>query len=443
MIPAGVVTQRSLDDGDVITRAVLDAVRVDTACPGPPPPSPSPVPDRMPLAIARPGQATPELRRAALAWLGHRYGDPAGLPAEESLLHAVESSALVRPPVARRAARLDSELAIIHLWLARHWIRCSAATGDLRYLNAALKLTAAALLGSAPAALGTAVLGEALGAVGRVGVPGIVQGRRPPRTAVPESLGDPAPTAAPKPLGGPSRARIAVLAAESSGGLPLFLAAAAAARIPVSTVLLYAPGPDEPDPDSVYAAAWYPRPVRSDGPVALPGPGARPPVEHRRIAHQDWSAVSAALRHDRTDLLVLLGMGIVPAAVLAVPALGTVNAHNGALPGYRGMDAVAWAVLAGEVPVCSVHLTVEEVDAGDVLACRAVPAGRADLRRSVKDTQIALLAEVCRYVGATGRLPAASPQRGVARRHYRMHPALRAVLDAHTAIAAMASGDPR
>ncbi|WP_433892710.1 formyltransferase family protein [Streptomyces sp. CA-111067] len=428
MIPPGTVTAAAAADGDVITRKVLTALQAVAGAPGLPgcltaAPTTGNGVRRVPLGIARPSRATSAARAQMLAWLQQHSDQHADHDGEEALLHAVESSALVRPPAAERGARLDGELAAIYLMLARHWIRRSQRTGDHRYLNAALKLVAAGLYSPAPPPLAVAALAEAVDAVEHIG-----------HEAVPASLPQPdrplTPARAESAAGRPP-VRIAVLAGAASSGLPLFHSAATAAGIELSTIVLHQPGPPAPHPGSVYDSAWYPR-------SAAPGPGLHgqplppalaPAVPRHSVGHQDWAAVAAVLCADRTDLLILLGMDVVPPAVLAVPALGTVNAHNGALPAYRGMDAVAWAFLTGTAPVCSVHLATDDVDAGDVLASQTVPAG-GDLRRTVKSTQIALLTAVSRHVTATGRLPPAHPQSGTPRRYYRMHPALRRLLDA-------------
>lgn len=428
MIPPGTVTASAAADGDVITREVLISLQAVAGTPGAlarltAPPAAGNGVCGVPLGIARPSQATGAARAQMLAWLQQHAGEGADRDGEEALLHAVESSALMRPSVAARGARLDGELAAIHLMLARHWIRRSRRTGDHRYLNAALKLVAAGLYSPAPPPLAAAALAEAVDAVEHIEHEAVPPSRPQPDRPLVSALAEPA--------AGRPPVRIAVLAGAASSGLPLFHSAATAAGIDLGTIVLHQAGPPAPHPGSVYDSAWYPPPA-APGPGLhgrLPPPALAPAVPRRSVGHQDWAAVAAALRAGRTDLLVLLGMDIVPPAVLAVPALGTVNAHNGALPAYRGMDAVAWAYLTGTTPVCSVHLATDNVDTGDVLASQTVPAG-GDLRRTVKDTQIALLTAVSRYVTATGRLPPAHPQSGTPRRYYRMHPALRRLLDA-------------
>lgn len=175
MIEPGLATPQAACDGDVITRTVLRALTAPRGLPRLPlAPTGRPAagaPAGVPLCIARPSQATAPVREQAAAWLAARSGSPHAVDADGQLLHAVESAALVRPPVSLRGARLDAELAALYLQLARRWIGCSRTGGDHRYLNAAAKLVSAALFAPAPPALAAAALGETVEAIEQLHVP--------------------------------------------------------------------------------------------------------------------------------------------------------------------------------------------------------------------------------------------------------------------------------
>ena len=81
----------------------------------------------------------------------------------------------------------------------------------------------------------------------------------------------------------------------------------------------------------------------------------------------------SALQSLETDLLVLAGTPIIRAAVLAVPRIGTLNAHQGALPKFRGMNVIEWAVFQSSPPTISIHFVDPGVDTGDVIVDEAVP----------------------------------------------------------------------
>lgn len=130
-------------------------------------------------------------------------------------------------------------------------------------------------------------------------------------------------------------------------------------------------------------------------------------------------AGSPRLRRDLTrlapDLLVLAGCGIVPAEQLALPRLGTVNAHPGLLPWTRGNGAVAHALVRG-VPVgATCHLVDQGIDTGALVRRRllAVDASHASLRaleRAATDLAARLLAEVVVGIVRRGVLPDAAAQ---------------------------------
>ncbi|MFD0572506.1 formyltransferase family protein [Kitasatospora gansuensis] len=420
MITPETLTDAARTDGDTITVAALRHLRGQALQPAPVPPvSGATVTSRPPLLIARPTLADQQIRAAARTWLASRAHHRANDPAEEALLHAVETSALARPPIADTASTVDADLADIYLTLARHWLELTKNSADPRYLNAALKLLSISLVAPVPATeQGAAALAAALEALDTTTVPPAPPGSSTRQHAY-TAPAIPAPTGAVEP-------RIAVLAGADSRGLPQFLAAAHS--LPITGVVLHDGGQRQEPPGSAYGAAWYPAPRATHPRLAL----AASPLPHHRVAHRDWSAAAAHLADWGTDLLVLIGMDVIPPTVLAVPRLGTINAHNGALPTYRGMDAVAWAVLTGSPVVCSVHHVTEHVDAGHVLATSDVPSDAPDLRQAVKDTQLRLLADVCRHVATTGALPAGQPQAYPTRRYYRMHPALRRLLDVTT-----------
>jgi Formyl transferase len=190
--------------------------------------------------------------------------------------------------------------------------------------------------------------------------------------------------------------------------------------------------PPAPGARSGYADAWYP-------PEHPPAPTHRDPTHDGRALPPDlpqitaptWDAVAAALQHHRADLVVLLGMPIVPTPILDLARLGFVNAHNGALPHYRGMDAVAWALINNDAVVCTLHLVRPAVDAGEILATAPVPVTPAGtLRARVKAAQLSLLLAVTGFVTATGQLPDQTSQPSLpGRQYYRLHPHLKRVLD--------------
>ncbi len=142
----------------------------------------------------------------------------------------------------------------------------------------------------------------------------------------------------------------------------------------------------------------------------------------------------AAVRALNPDLLVHAGAGILRRDILSVPKLGTLNAHMGILPRFRGMNVGEWARFEGNPVGCTVHLVDEGIDTGDILVVREVdPAAAgsiAGLRNLIDDAQIQLLGQVVHWVMQTKTLPPRRSQtQQEGRQYFRMHADLRALLE--------------
>jgi folate-dependent phosphoribosylglycinamide formyltransferase PurN len=133
------------------------------------------------------------------------------------------------------------------------------------------------------------------------------------------------------------------------------------------------------------------------------------------------------------DLAIHAGAGILRAPILAVPRIGTLNAHMGMLPRYRGMNVAEWSALEGGPIGCTVHFVDAGIDTGPILVSRAVDASAArsirELRLLVNEAQLRALGEVVRSF-AQGREPVAWTQHAdEGRQYFRMHEELRQVLE--------------
>jgi methionyl-tRNA formyltransferase len=103
-------------------------------------------------------------------------------------------------------------------------------------------------------------------------------------------------------------------------------------------------------------------------------------------------AVTAALRRLTPELGIVAAYGkILPADVLAVPALGHLNVHASLLPRWRGAWPVGAAILAGDTETgVSIMLLDETMDTGPVLATRTEPI-HADDTTPVLERRLARL----------------------------------------------------
>lgn len=77
------------------------------------------------------------------------------------------------------------------------------------------------------------------------------------------------------------------------------------------------------------------------------------------------------------DLDVIVSMSfnqILRAPFLAIPRIGTVNCHAGALPRYRGRNILNWALINGETEFgVTAHFVDTGIDTGDILHQEMVP----------------------------------------------------------------------
>ncbi|MGH2446774.1 MAG: formyl transferase [Candidatus Limnocylindria bacterium] len=76
----------------------------------------------------------------------------------------------------------------------------------------------------------------------------------------------------------------------------------------------------------------------------------------------------AALRSLQPRVVLLGGAPILPAELLEIASLGTLNAHPGLLPAYRGVDVVPWAVLNGDPVGTTVHFVDAGIDTGGIVS---------------------------------------------------------------------------
>ncbi|MEV5241115.1 methionyl-tRNA formyltransferase [Streptomyces cinnamoneus] len=108
-----------------------------------------------------------------------------------------------------------------------------------------------------------------------------------------------------------------------------------------------------------------------------------PVVEARRA---DEAQAVTALRAARPDVLMSANWRtVIPAPVLAIPALLPLNVHDALLPGYAGFGAVNWAVRNGESRTgLTVHVMEPELDTGPVLWQVAVPIAPDDTATTVQ-----------------------------------------------------------
>ncbi|WP_353473837.1 LLM class flavin-dependent oxidoreductase [Salipiger sp. H15] len=89
--------------------------------------------------------------------------------------------------------------------------------------------------------------------------------------------------------------------------------------------------------------------------------------------------LAARLPRDFDFLLSISNLGIIPADVLALPAKGAVNFHDGPLPRHAGLNAPVWALIEGETRHgITWHMIEGGVDEGDILVSRGFDISASD-----------------------------------------------------------------
>jgi methionyl-tRNA formyltransferase len=129
----------------------------------------------------------------------------------------------------------------------------------------------------------------------------------------------------------------------------------------------------------------------------------------RRIVTFDSLAdpgLESALVRAHPDVLILAGTGIVPAGLLAIPAL-TLNAHPGLLPWVRGVCPLEHALLRGVALGVTVHAVDPGIDTGPIIRRSLLPISdgqhdRIALSRRLEDLAIDTLVEVVRSLVGSG-----------------------------------------
>jgi len=78
------------------------------------------------------------------------------------------------------------------------------------------------------------------------------------------------------------------------------------------------------------------------------------------------------LRSIGPDIIVLGCSRIIRENIINIPKIGTLNAHPGLLPKYRGVQPLRWAIYNGDGIGVTVHFVDKGVDTGPILMQRTV-----------------------------------------------------------------------
>jgi methionyl-tRNA formyltransferase len=169
------------------------------------------------------------------------------------------------------------------------------------------------------------------------------------------------------------------------------------------------------------------RPAAGAGPASLAALVAAQEGEYRLVPALNGEAARARLLERGVDLVLLGGCPILRAPVLRAPRLGTLNAHMGVLPQYRGMNVLEWALLEGGEAGITVHFVDPGVDTGDIVSVEAIPLLPGDTIPLVKQRAMAQQADLlsrAALAALDGPLPRRPQGAAEGRQYFAMHPAL-------------------
>ncbi len=155
-------------------------------------------------------------------------------------------------------------------------------------------------------------------------------------------------------------------------------------------------------------------------------------IEMVMVQDLNSDASVAALKRMETDILLLGGVPIIRANVLAVPKICTLNVHMGLLPKFRGMNVAEWSIFCGEPVGVTVHQVDPGVDTGAILYREIIEvsdcANIEMMRAKVSRQQHQILARCTRLFIEKKFVPEPQKKEG-GKQYYMMHEKLRKVVE--------------
>jgi len=97
--------------------------------------------------------------------------------------------------------------------------------------------------------------------------------------------------------------------------------------------------------------------------------------------------------HD-IDLVIYSGGGILKQEFIQAPKVGVLNAHGGALPYFRGMNAAEWSILYGIKPYVTIHFIDEGIDTGPIIEKQVIEYSQDDCIQDIRGKAVVLGVEM-------------------------------------------------
>lgn len=131
-----------------------------------------------------------------------------------------------------------------------------------------------------------------------------------------------------------------------------------------------------------------------------------------KVENFHHAATLDLIRQTNAELGILYGTNIIKESVFSIPALGSINLHQGLAPFYRGGPTVFWELFNGEREVgITIHFVAAKVDTGDIVLQKTVPleydfsrygldyqSFLRDYRASLTEPSMQMVAEAVRLI---------------------------------------------
>lgn len=114
------------------------------------------------------------------------------------------------------------------------------------------------------------------------------------------------------------------------------------------------------------------------------------------------------------DLIVLGGSRIIKENILDIPKIGTLNAHPGILPYYRGLDVIKWALYNGDKLGVTIHFVNSGIDTGEICTYKELELTDNISINAIKEQAIKvsaqLISKTVLKIDETGKINTSSNQ---------------------------------
>jgi len=132
------------------------------------------------------------------------------------------------------------------------------------------------------------------------------------------------------------------------------------------------------------------------------------------------------LKKIKPGIIILGQTGIVKKNILDIPAIGTINAHPGILPEYRGIDSYKWALFNDDYDKigATVHWVDEKIDSGNIIFQELYEIKKNEsldsLESNVNELAVELMAKAIADMISSGIVKGRQQKNELSRQYFKM-----------------------